>query len=242
MLKDLGVCFEMEDGGFSGCKGVLLDFGGTLDSDGEHWLDRFYELYAEAQIGLSQQDIKRVFYHADALCCADGQVSAFGLRHLMRHHVALQFEALALHDIEKQNQMVEAFCSKTEYFLKRNCGLLARLKVRYRLGVVSNFYGNVEVLCSEGGLSGSLDVILDSSQIGMTKPDLGIFELAVKRLGTRATETVFVGDSFERDMMPAQKLGMRTIWMKGPNPRLPSDAEPVDVCISALTELEGLLL
>src|SRR5262245_8247746 len=44
----------------------LFDFGGTLDSDGQHWLDRFYRIYE--QIGLSalaKDRIKEAFYWAD---------------------------------------------------------------------------------------------------------------------------------------------------------------------------------
>jgi len=107
--------------------------------------------------------------------------------------------------------------------------------------VVSNFYGNVAVLCQEAGLAPWLDVILDSTRVGVGKPDPGIFRMALDGLGLEPAEAIFVGDSYERDMMPARKMGMKTIWMKGPRPRIPRDAEPVDGCIANLTDLELLL-
>ncbi len=66
---------------FTDCKAIFFDFGGTLDSDGEHWLDRFYELYEEANIDLPREEIKRVFYRAGEMCCKDPQVLDLGLRH-----------------------------------------------------------------------------------------------------------------------------------------------------------------
>jgi FMN phosphatase YigB (HAD superfamily) len=224
------------------CKAILFDFGGTLDSDGEHWLDRFYELYEQVGFDLPQDEIKRVFYNADDLCCSDPEVNRMGLRPLMRHHVGLQFAALNLENPAREAEIVELFCVRTEGILQRNAKLLRRLKAVYRLGVISNFYGNAATLCSEAGLAESLEVILDSTRIGVSKPDLEIFRIALKRLEVLPAEAVFVGDSFERDIMPARQLGMQTIWLKGPNPRLPENAGPAGCHISSLLEVESILL
>lgn len=232
----------MDGAAFGRCKAILFDFGGTLDSDGEHWLDRFYELYESCDIELPRERIKQVFYQADASCCEDPGVNQMGLRPLMRHHVRLQFSALNLNDRSKEERMVEAFCTKTERCLQRNQQLLARLYSLYRMAVVSNFYGNVGTLCEEAGMSGYFTAILDSTRVGLAKPDLAIFRRALQKLEAAAGECVFVGDSYERDMLPARRLGMKTIWVKGPNPRLPAEPEPVDHTISSLAELEALLL
>jgi len=226
---------------FHGCKAILFDFGGTLDSDGEHWLDRFYALYEGLGLRIPLSEIKRAFYHADALCSSDSRVVSLGLRRLMIRHVRMQFEALGLTDDEKESEMVEAFCTKSERFLHRNAHLLRRMKGRYRLGLVSNFYGNVAALCEEAGLAPALDVILDSALVGVSKPDPAIFRAALERLQLPPEEVVCVGDSFERDMIPARELGMKTIWLKGPHPRIPENAGPVDATISSLSELEVLV-
>lgn len=224
------------------CKAILFDFGGTLDSDGEHWLDRFYELYEQAGLHLPREEIKRVFYNADDLCCSDPEVNQMGLRPLMRHHVGLQFAALNLKDPAKEAEIVERFCAKTERILKRNAKLLRRLKAVYRLGVISNFYGNAATLCTEAGLAESLEVILDSTRVGVSKPDPEIFRMALGMLDVIPAEAAFVGDSFERDIMPARQLGMETIWLKGPNPRLPENAGPEGRHISSLVEVESIFL
>lgn len=226
---------------FHGCKAILFDFGGTLDSDGEHWLDRFYALYEDLGLLVPLSEIKKAFYHADALCSSDGGVASLGLRPLMTRHVRLQFAALGLVNNQKEQKMVESFCIQSERFLQRNARLLRRLKNRYRLGLVSNFYGNVGTLCEEAGMAGALDVILDSALVGMRKPDPAIFRSALRKLNLPPHEAVCVGDSFERDVIPAREVGMKTIWLKGPHPRIPENAADPDEMILSLSELEVLV-
>jgi putative hydrolase of the HAD superfamily len=233
--------FLMDSALFHQCTAILFDFGGTLDSDGEHWLDRFYDLYEKTGLNIRRTDIKRIFYATDARCCEDPAVNTMGLRQLMTRHIRLQFEQLGLADTAAMMTMIESFCSRTVYYLHRNAGILSRLKHRFRLGVVSNFYGNVETLCREAGLSESLEVILDSMRVGVGKPDPSIFRLALNKLDLSPENVIFVGDSYERDMIPARKIGFKTVWLKGPNPRKPADAEPVDTAIESLSELERRL-
>jgi putative hydrolase of the HAD superfamily len=226
---------------FSGCKAILFDFGGTLDSDGEHWLDRFYGIYDQLGLKIPQPRIKVAFYRADERCCADDHVNSLGLRPLMELHVRLQFESLGIKDEEAARKMVEMFCKKSEGFLRRNARLFEGMRRRFRLGVISNFYGNVETICKEAGLTELLDLILDSVRIGVGKPEPGIFLVALDRLDLPPHEVIFVGDSYERDMIPSRNLGMKTIWLKGPCPRTPPNAGPVDAWISHLTELEEIV-
>jgi len=232
----------MDTAKFQECRAILFDFGGTLDSDGEHTLDRFYALYKHVRLDLSPSEIKRAFYHADALCCGDSGVVLSGLRPLMNHHIRLQFEALNLEEHGKGKEMADIFCDRSEQFLRRNALLINRLRHRYRLGLVSNFYGNLAVLCREAGVSEFLDVILDSTEVGVSKPDPEIFRMALRKLELPPEQVAFVGDSYERDMIPSRGIGMKTIWLKGPNPRIPENAGSVDASISSLSELEVLIL
>jgi putative hydrolase of the HAD superfamily len=153
----------------------------------------------------------------------------------------LQFESLSLEDRGKEQKLVKKFCAKSEHFLRRNARLLDRIRSHYRLGLVSNFYGNVAIICEEAGLSRSLDVIVDSARIKSSKPNPKIFLIALATLDLPPEQVVFVGDSYERDMIPARELGMKTLWLKGPNPRIPEHPGPVDDWISSLTSLEALM-
>lgn len=236
----------MQTDPFIDCWAILFDFGGTLDSDGGHWLDRFYDLYAQLRPELARDPIKRAFYHADTVCDDNPDVNGMGLRELMAYHIQVQFSALGIQDQPLATSMTEHFCADVERYLKRNTDLLSRLSRKRQLGIVSNFYGNVPVICHEAGLDSFCGVILDSTRVGTAKPDPAIFNQALARLNCPPQLTAFVGDSFTRDILPAKNLGMRTVWMKGTYPYIPEHIqEPeqsIDAVITALTELEELFL
>ncbi len=226
---------------FNGCKAILFDYGGTLDSDGIRWPDRFYELYDQAGIGYPRDEIKRAFYYAEDWCYSNPRVARLDLRGLIGQHVHRQFENLGLRDREKEGALVDNFCTTSEASLARAARMLARAKLRYRIGIVSNFYGNLANLLRAAGLSHLLDVVIDSNREGVQKPDPKIFQIALARLAMSAQEVTFVGDSYERDILPARQLGMKTIWLKGRSVSMDAGAE-VDACVSSLSELEGLIV
>ena len=222
-------------------RAILFDFGGTLDSEGERWPDRFYALYEEVAPDVPREEIKRAFYYAEEACYADPNVTRLDLRALIGAHVRLQFEALGLKDRRKEGAIAEMFCSASEQCMLRASGLLERAHARYRLGIVSNFYGNLAVVLKKAGLLPFLDVVVDSNLVGTQKPDLEIFRCALEKLELVAQQVVFVGDSYERDIVPSKQLGMKTVWLKRPNSDATGGAE-ADISISSLSELEALIL
>jgi putative hydrolase of the HAD superfamily len=61
------------------------------------------------------------------------------------------------------------------------------------------------------GLTGLLDTIVISSEVGLRKPDPGIFRLALDQLGVEPHDAMFVGDRLETDVQGAANLGMTTV-------------------------------
>ena len=152
---------------------LVFDFGGTLDADGLHWLDRFYAIYAD--IGLAEipkKKIKEAFYWADEQAELDPGMRSAELRPMMERHVHWQFQKLGL-----ENQMLEAraaaaFYKPADRILRRNRHIFEKLsQAGLKLGIISNFYGNIEALCREFSLTPFLNVILDSAIVGLKKPD-----------------------------------------------------------------------
>ena len=87
---------------------------------------------------------------------------------------------------------------------------------------MSNFYGNIECVLHEFGFDGMFLDVIESAIVGVRKPDSRIFELGVEALRRsegvkecRSVDVLVVGDSFYKDILPAQKAGCRTAWFKG---------------------------
>ncbi len=218
---------------------LLFDFGGTLDSDGEHWLNRFYAIYPD--IGLPEvpkPKIKEAFYWADEQASIDPAMRQAGLRQMTELHVRWQFHKLGLHDRQLEVEAAAAFYKPANRILRRNRHVLEKLKhAGLKLGILSNFYGNIDTLCREYSFSPHLDIILDSAVIGIKKPDPRLFALACERLKLPAHEIAFVGDSFERDIVPAKILGMKTFWLVGDRKLTPPEPAKVDCILRSLADL-----
>jgi putative hydrolase of the HAD superfamily len=129
--------------------------------------------------------------------------------------------------------------------LQRNALVLARLARRYRLGVITNFYGNAARLLAGEGLAPLFTAIKDSAALGVRKPDTAIFAAALAELALPAHRVAYVGDSYGQDIRPAKQVGLVTVWLRNDamSAPLPPDFDPTlaDLEIHALPELEALL-
>ena len=59
------------------------------------------------------------------------------------------------------------------------------------------------------------NAIVESSVVGIRKPDPAIFALGVRKLGWQPAQIAVIGDSFSKDIYPASLIGCKTIWLKG---------------------------
>jgi putative hydrolase of the HAD superfamily len=216
-------------------RAILFDMGGTLDGDG-HWLDRFVHLYAEHRFDCSRETIRHGFDYAERCAAIDKEIVNADLETLVRRHLAWQFDDLGLSDDVRREAMVAAFVSPVRRAVRRNAGTLAELHRRgFTLGVVSNACGNAQALCDDFGYSRYLSAVIDSRVVAVAKPDPRIYTIAVDRLGVSAADTMMVGDSYERDIVPAHQLGMQTRWLV--NGTRPDDAGVAGGCIDRIDDL-----
>ena len=116
--------------------------------------------------------------------------------------------------------------------------VLLQLKQQYPLVLVSNFYGNISTVLKEMGMDSLFDNIIESAVVGVRKPDPKIFTLGVEALQMVPEEVTVVGDSYDKDIVPAKQAGCQTVWLKGKGW---TDEEPdgkaADRIISQLDEL-----
>lgn len=219
--------------------GILLDYGGTLDGDARHWFDHFRDLYRAAGCLIDESAFKNAFYAADAALEADPEIAAFGLTRMVTTHVSLQLQALGISNPALARTLVTGFIGDTTAAWNRNRPLLRRLATRYRLGIVSNSYGNMPALLEDGSL-GPFAVVLDSAIEGIRKPDPALYVRAAERLDLPPAGILHVGDSWPRDVVPAHAVGMHAAWLSAPDTPMPASPRPV--CrLSSLLELENLL-
>lgn len=188
---------------------LLFDFGGTLDADGVPWKERFSRLFSQ-ETGPPTEAFERAFHQAD-----DALVGAVPRDLSFEDTVGLLARGVAerLKRPETAALVAQRFLADSRVCLARSAEILGRLHGRYRVGIVSNFYGNLETVCRETGLAAHCDVAVDSAVVGAQKPDPRIFTAALVAVGVRPDEAVFVGDSLPRDMAGAKAMGIPHVWL-----------------------------
>jgi len=219
---------------------VLFDFGGTLDADGLTWKERFHRLFGNEGVAAEPARFDPVFYAAD-----DALVGAvpesLSLQDTVRRVADGVARTLRPDDATLGSRVAVRFLSDARACFVSNAPILERLARRYRLGIVSNFYGNLATVSDNAQVRRYFGVIVDSARVGLSKPDPRIFMKALDALGIDPGRAVMVGDSLARDMAGARSAGMAHIWLTPAPERQGRPCCPGDRVIPSLRDLEGIL-
>ena len=242
-------------------RALVFDFGGTLDGNGIHWLERAYQFIHERHPEITRE----AFDEADRATITefalgdssiewsyqDGSMLPIGAvvsEHAARCNLRETTQAIAIGIYKRlglsdkmKDEYVEWFCTGAAKSLAENREWLETLHRTYRLAVISNNFGNTRGWCDDYGLSPLLDVIIDSTVLGIAKPDARIFEAALSGLGVAPNQAIYVGDSYSADMVGGKNAGMWTAWLVGDQMKPCPDPSLVDVRLSHLHELTGFL-
>lgn len=92
--------------------------------------------------------------------------------------------------------------------------VLESLHGRYRLGIIANQTLGTKTRLDAWGIGHFFDVVVASAEAGCAKPDLSIFEMALNKADCEASDAFMVGDRLDNDIIPAKKLGMKTVWVR----------------------------
>lgn len=118
---------------------------------------------------------------------------------------------------------------------------LHALKGRFRLAILSNVDDDL-FAGTRPQLGVDFDDVITAEQAQAYKPSLKIFELALSRIKAPAHRVLHVGQSIYHDVVPAQSLGLATVWVNRPSARpgvgavKAAQATP-DLTVTSLKEL-----
>jgi 2-haloacid dehalogenase len=95
---------------------------------------------------------------------------------------------------------------------------LQRLANRYELAIISNI--DDELFASTRQfLPVDFASVTTAQQAHCYKPGLDIFRMALKKATVAPDRILHVGQSIHHDVLPAQSLGLATVWVNRPSPR-----------------------
>ncbi|MDE0470082.1 MAG: HAD family hydrolase [Candidatus Poribacteria bacterium] len=110
------------------------------------------------------------------------------------------------------------------------------------LGIVSNFPKILPDLCRKVGIADYFDFIIASEEVGISKPDPSILQMALQRAQVKPHEAVYIGDH-PFDILCAKKVPMPIIWFNKDNDPIPDGFTSYpDFQISALSEIVEIII
>lgn len=217
-------------------KGYIFDFGGTLDTNGCHWGKFIWHAYERQHVPVNWEQFREAYIFAEQQLGKNAIIlPTDSFRQTLDKKLRIEMERLVTQgywysfplEVERLHAAVldDLYSRVCEHV---TCGreVLLRLKPQYPLVLCSNFYGNLTEVLKEFQLDGLFQDVVESAVVGIRKPDVRIYELALRSLGgvEAAADVVVVGDSLKNDIRPARQIGCQTIWLKGE----PWDSEASD--------------
>lgn len=246
--------------------GIIFDYGGTLDTRGDHWSEVIWDGYCQCGVAVDKAAYRDAYVYGERALAVNPIVTPdFHFIDILRTKLRLQLQFLAgvellptgKDDSQRQQQlashldmsadeiestaerMAQCINNTTTQLLTENRQVLERLRQHgLPMVLVSNFYGNINTVLRDAHIEGFFKAVIESAVVGVRKPDPEIFALGVRALGLPASEVLVVGDTYTKDIVPAHSLGCHTIWIKGRQ----WDDKPADasICDAVITRLDQL--
>ena len=221
-------------------KAILFDFGGTLDSDGTDWFTRLYKAVTERVGYIEPDEFQRYADKAACdICLLDDtpRLSMDGIVHRLCEHIhALMNGKNACvtnpscracrnrdnlqcqQSVETSNswsvqEVAEEFLAESRKFIERNHLVLRKLQERFRLGCISNNWGNTAGWCRQFRLDQFFETMIDSTVVCAVKPDQRIFQAAMDEMKLPPQACAYVGDRYDCDVLGARGAGLTPVWI-----------------------------
>lgn len=204
-------------------KAYIFDYGGTLDTRGNHWGRVIWHAYERADIPVSWEQYREAYVYAERTLGRNPIVTpTWTFKKLLDVKLRLQMEYLftkGYWTAEKklftttQLSLLDDLYTQVREVTAESRQVLEQINMPMVL--VSNFYGNINVVLQEFRMDHLFQKVIESAVVGIRKPDARIFALGIEALQLKPEEVTVVGDSISKDIVPARSLGCHTVWFKG---------------------------
>lgn len=170
-------------------KWIFFDIGSTLVDETKAYRHRIEDAISGTDITYQEFYDRMIGYYRQNLKGNKETIKYYGLKHTKWH-------------IEDEVLFPET----------KSC--LESLNKKYHLGVIANQALGLKERLENWGILKHFDVVVSSADEGISKPDLEIFRRALSIAQCPTNEAIMVGDRLDNDIIPANKIGIKTVWIK----------------------------
>lgn len=230
-------------------KGIIFDYGGTLDTGGCHWGKMIWHAYERNNVPVSEGMFREAYVFAERKLGANFIIQPdHSFYKTLEIKLTLEFEYLSTKGflsatgfslVSMKNAVLTDLYENVKKHTAHSREVLLKLKEKYPLVLVSNFYGNISVVLNEFGFDNLFVGIVESAVVNVRKPDPAIFQLGVTALNMTPEDVVVVGDSYAKDIVPAHSIGCKTVWIQGEG--WTNEVHPVSIADVIIQDIAQLL-
>ncbi len=121
--------------------------------------------------------------------------------------------------------------------------IISYLYGKYKLGIIANQALGTQERIDNWGIGKFFDVVMASAEAGCAKPDPKIFSMALAKAGCDPADAIMIGDRLDNDIIPAKKLGMKTVWVRqgyAIYQKIDDESKRPDFIVDSIDELREL--
>ena len=227
-------------------RGILLDYGGTIDTDGIHWSEVLWTAYCDMGIPVEKSAFREAYKYGERYLALHPVIKPsnhffdvlFAKTTIQLIHLAENGCLNEPFDVPVNSERISEICyERVRKTVKKSASVLKQLSQTFPLVLVSNFYGNIRTVLKEMDINQYFTDVVESAVVGVRKPDPAIFILGVRSLGFDAAHIAVVGDSYTKDIIPAKEAGCQTVWLRGKEWEETPDTGKADAVIDHFEEI-----
>ncbi len=227
-------------------KHLFIDLDDTLwdiHLNGRECLEEIYRDYGYAEFYPSFDEYYRVYMPGNQHLWALYRQGEISKEELIVERFLLPVRAFGIDDPAYAKKLNDDFLDRTTRKTRLIDGaleLLAYLKPRYRMHILSNGFREVQYKKIENsGLMPYFDKIILSEDAGINKPHPDMFTYALKNTNSKRNQTIMIGDSWDADIVGAHNSRIAQIWLN-PSSEAPQGFEPTHT-VHTLAEIKNIL-
>ena len=228
-------------------KALMFDFGGTIDTGGIHWFQAFLCFYSRHGIEPERDKFRDAYVHTERKLAKEDIKPEMTFYEILKYKFNSHVDYMQKNNIIGPDKEIDAGrILEDSYWLikrvvKQHRDIISSLSKKFKIAVVSNFYGNLGQVMKEFDLDKYLACHVDSALLGIRKPDPGIWVHALELLGLSPDEAVIIGDSYSNDIEPAKKIGCKAIWLKNAGWNIANIKEKPDYTIEKFKDISNVI-
>ena len=198
-------------------KGVIFDIDGTLYSyaDNDKIATKFLCEFAEKNLGVDEETFLKTYGEGRRI--VKERLTDGGARHSRVLFLQTTLELLGKNPFHYIKGMYDCYWDNFLAGMKPFEGVvefIRKLKLHgIKTAICTDMTAQIQYRkINRLGLCEYMDFMVSSEETGLEKPSPAMFNLALKKLGVKAEEAVYFGDSLERDIEGAANVGIKPFW------------------------------